>query len=144
MTIVLNLFKVAIYLLYLSFDNFDLCSKYCLSLNKHVELSLQLILNRNNRRYNAYIYNSRNNVNKLDARRDNLSLTRLAFKANILINYLSNASFILITKIVCIYNKRTNRNVSTSKTNLRAIRKSYLKHLFLANKYVDDDILKNN
>jgi len=61
-----------------------------------------------------------------------------------LINYLSNASFVLITNVVCIYNKQTNRNTSISKTNSYAIKKSYLKHLFFANKYVDDDIFKDN
>jgi len=77
-------------------------------------------------------------------RRDNLSLTRLAFKTNILINYFSNASFILIINVVCIYNKQTSRSISIFKTNSRIIKKSYLKYLFLANKYVGDNVFKDS
>lgn len=99
------MFKIAIYLLYISFDNFDFCSKYYLFLNKYIELLLQLNLNCNNKYYNTYIYNSRNNIDKLDIYRGNLSLTRLAFKIDILINYFSNTSFVLIANIVYIYNK---------------------------------------
>ncbi len=61
-----------------------------------------------------------------------------------LINYLNNASFVLITNVTYIYNKRTNYNVSIFKTHLYAIKESYLKHLFLANKHVNNSILKDN
>jgi len=128
----------------LSSDNFGFCSRYCLFLNKYIELLLQLILNCSNRRYNTYIYNSWNSVDKSDTRRDYLFLTRLIFKTDILINYFSNASFVLIADIVYIYNKQTDRSTSISKTNLRAIRKNYLKYLFLANRYIDNSIFKNS
>ncbi len=131
-------------MLCLSFYNFNFCFKYCLFLNKYVELLLQLILNCSNKYYNAYIYNSWNNVNKLDAYRDYLSLTKLAFKTNILINYLSNANFVLIINIVYIYNEQTSRNISIFKTNSYAIKKSYLKYLFLANKYINNDVFKDS
>ncbi len=76
--------------------------------------------------------------------RNYLFLTKLTFKTSILINYFSNASFVLITNIVYIYNKQTNCNTSIFKTNLRVIKKSYLKYLFLANRYIDNNIFKNN
>lgn len=143
-TIILDSFKVAIYSLRLNFYNFDLRSKYCLSSNLHVKLTLQLILNSENKRQNSDVHNYKNSIDQLNARRDNLLLTKLTFETNMLINCFCNTSFILIVIIVCIYNKRTTRNTFIFKTNSCAIKKSYLKHLFLANEYIDNSILKDS